>query len=65
MERWLNKIAVVTGANSGVGSAITKDLIRAGLIVIGLDLNCDNLEVRLCVVVCSRKNVYFFIILNN
>ena len=36
MERLLNKIAVVTGANSGMGMATTKALLNEGATVIML-----------------------------
>lgn len=36
MDRWSKKVAVVTGASSGIGSAIAVALANAGMIVIGL-----------------------------
>lgn len=44
MEKWRGKSALVTGANSGIGAAITKRLLKLGMVVAGLDKQTDYLN---------------------
>lgn len=46
MERFAGKVAVVTGAAGGIGSAITKELLTLSIDVVGLDINTENLKVN-------------------
>ncbi|HLU81036.1 MAG TPA: SDR family NAD(P)-dependent oxidoreductase, partial [Flavobacteriaceae bacterium] len=39
------KIAVVTGANSGLGAAASKSLIKKGALVYGLSRNLEKLKI--------------------
>ncbi|XP_055536149.1 farnesol dehydrogenase-like [Wyeomyia smithii] len=44
MDRWVGKIALVTGASSGIGAATTKALLQAGLVVIGMARRVERVE---------------------
>src|SRR5690349_22385948 len=44
MARLQGKVAIVTGAAGGIGSAICRHFVREGATVIGVDLHRDTLE---------------------
>ncbi len=45
MERWRGRVALVTGASSGIGSAVVTDLARAGMRVAFAARRAERLEV--------------------
>uniref|UniRef100_A0A8W7PWA0 Dehydrogenase n=2 Tax=gambiae species complex TaxID=44542 RepID=A0A8W7PWA0_ANOCL len=44
MERWRGKVAIVTGASSGIGAATVKALASAGMITFGLARRVERVE---------------------
>lgn len=45
MDRWEGKTALVTGASSGIGSALVQDLVRNGINVVAVARRMQALEV--------------------
>ena len=47
MDRWAGRVALVTGASSGIGAAIALALVNRGMQVIGCARNIDKITVSL------------------
>ena len=45
MERWSSRVALVTGASSGIGAGIATALVKNGMIVIGVARDVDRIKV--------------------
>ena len=44
MERWVGKVALVTGASAGIGASIAEELAKAGVKVFGLARRVEKIE---------------------
>ncbi|XP_054153089.1 dehydrogenase/reductase SDR family member 11-like [Oppia nitens] len=44
MDRWIGRVALVTGSSVGIGKAISKALVECGLKVVGCARNIDQLK---------------------
>uniref|UniRef100_K1RD03 Dehydrogenase/reductase SDR family member 11 n=1 Tax=Magallana gigas TaxID=29159 RepID=K1RD03_MAGGI len=47
MEKWVGRVALVTGASVGTGAAITRALVKHGLKVVGCARNVQQIEMTL------------------
>lgn len=61
MDRWKNRVAVVTGASAGIGWAIAQALLKSGMIVVGLARRVEKIEQQkatLAANLASRLHAY-------
>jgi lactate dehydrogenase-like 2-hydroxyacid dehydrogenase len=45
MDRWRNRVALITGAGSGIGACIAANLVKHGMTVIGCARNNKPIDV--------------------
>lgn len=60
MDLWKGKVAIVTGASSGIGAQIAKHLCKHGVRVVGLARRLDRLEELKETIQGSRRNAQFY-----
>jgi len=60
MERWQNRVAVVTGASSGIGAACAKLIVAAGVRVVGLARRSERMEQLKSTLPPDQRERFFF-----
>ena len=46
-SRWSGRVALVTGASSGIGAVIANELVLLGMKVVGCARKIDKIQVRI------------------
>lgn len=54
MERFVGKVAVVTGSSSGIGKQTAKELLKRQVNVVGLARNLSKLQVSQSIIINKR-----------
>ncbi|KAF5293564.1 hypothetical protein FQA39_LY03049 [Lamprigera yunnana] len=55
LDKWKGKVAVVAGASGGIGTAITRKLLEAEIIVVGLGRNNEKIEALFSAEIENRR----------
>lgn len=58
MDRWVGKVALVTGASAGIGKCISTNLVKAGMVVIGCGRNLQALQVSINLNPCPIQQTF-------
>lgn len=57
MARWKGRVAVVTGASTGIGYETAKHLALSGMTVVGCARNTSKIEVRVVKTTCRQDKI--------